>query len=91
LYLAERVIQASRDPRAGLVLSPKPWVVFDFATHKRNDERPQLLTLPPAATGIGFLRRLPRFERISYRETPNNYSHPAQTSAEFWEEYDTKK
>ena len=49
------------------------------------------LTLPAGAKDIDFLRKLPKLERISFKETSNNYALPVQTAAEFWKEYDAKK
>ncbi len=49
------------------------------------------ITLPPKPADIEFLRKLPKLERISFQETPNDYARPKQTTAEFWAEYDAKK
>jgi hypothetical protein len=49
------------------------------------------LTLPPGAKEIEFLRALPKLERISFHETPKEPTRPAQTAAQFWEEYDAGK
>ncbi|MEO6738968.1 MAG: hypothetical protein ABIP20_01870, partial [Chthoniobacteraceae bacterium] len=49
------------------------------------------LTLPPNAKDIGFLRDLPKLERISFTDDPKNGYRPDKTAAEFWKEYDAKK
>jgi hypothetical protein len=50
-----------------------------------------MLTLPPRAKDIEFLRTLPKVERISFKEALTNPSLPTQTTAEFWKEYDAGK
>ena len=49
------------------------------------------LTLPPGEKDIEFLRQFPELERLSFREAPKDYTKPAQTVAEFWQEYDAGK
>jgi len=49
------------------------------------------LTLPPKAKDIEFLRKLPKLQRVSYQETPNNVELPTKTATEFWKEFDVKK
>jgi hypothetical protein len=49
------------------------------------------LTLPPKAKDFEFLRAFPKLERISFAEDPKDGYRVAQTSAEFWNEYDAKK
>jgi hypothetical protein len=51
----------------------------------------KLLTLPPNAQDIEFLRTLPKLERISFSVDPNNGYRPDKTAEEFWKEYDAKK
>lgn len=46
------------------------------------------ITLPPKAKDIEFLRKLPKLERISFREDTKMGSRPVQTAAEFWKEWD---
>jgi hypothetical protein len=48
----------------------------------------RFLTLPASAKNIEFLRQLPKLKRLSFRE--KNLS-PAQTTAEFWQEYDAAR
>ena len=50
-----------------------------------------LLTLPPNAKDIEFLRTLPKLERLSFRQGRPETWFPAQTAAEFWKEYDAGK
>ena len=49
------------------------------------------LTLPPKAKGLEFLRKLPKLERISFREDTKAGNRPVQTAAEFWLERDSAK
>jgi serine/threonine protein kinase/Leucine-rich repeat (LRR) protein len=49
------------------------------------------ITLPPKAKDLEFLRALPKLERISFEEQPNDFTRPKQTTAEFWKEYDAGK
>lgn len=51
----------------------------------------KLVTLPPNAKDIEFLRTFPKLERISFKEDSKNGNRPAQTAAEFWKEFDAKK
>jgi short-subunit dehydrogenase len=46
------------------------------------------LTLPRTAKNIEFLRALPKLERLSFKEDPNNGFRPDKTVAEFWREFD---
>jgi hypothetical protein len=46
------------------------------------------VTLPYAARQFDFLRNLPKLERLSYSEDPDNYHLPDKTAAEFWKEFD---
>jgi hypothetical protein len=50
----------------------------------------QKLTLPPNAKDIEFLRAFAKLERIGFNDAPYNGTLPAQTAAEFWQEYDAK-
>ena len=45
------------------------------------------ITLPPKARNVELLRQLPHVERLSHRRAGE---HPAQTAAEFWNEYDAQ-
>jgi hypothetical protein len=49
------------------------------------------LTLPPGAKNVEGLRKLPALERLAYGEIDGRGGPPAQTVAEFWQEYDAKK
>ena len=49
-----------------------------------------LLTLPPNATEIEFLRTFPKLERLSFSQAQPQTHLPAQITAEFWKEYDTQ-
>ncbi|WP_254510777.1 protein kinase domain-containing protein [Anatilimnocola floriformis] len=49
------------------------------------------ITLPPKAKDFEFLRKLPKLERISFREETKPAIRPAQTAAEFWMERDSMK
>ena len=51
----------------------------------------RLVTLPPEARDIEFLRTFPRLERLSYTENDRNGWRPSQAAAEFWKEYDANK
>ncbi|MCB1275560.1 protein kinase [Prosthecobacter sp.] len=51
----------------------------------------KVLTLPPNAKDIEFLRTFPNLERISYKDDPDAKWITAQTAEEFWKEYDAKK
>lgn len=48
------------------------------------------ITLPPKAKDLEFFRKLPKLERISFREDTKAGNRPAQTAAEFWMEWDLK-
>jgi hypothetical protein len=49
------------------------------------------ITLPLKAKDYEFLRKLPKLERISFREDTKAGYRPVQTAEEFWEEQDAKK
>jgi serine/threonine protein kinase/tetratricopeptide (TPR) repeat protein len=49
-----------------------------------------MLTLPPNAGDIEFLRSLPQLKRLGYEPDPLDTSRPNKTAAEFWKEYDAR-
>jgi hypothetical protein len=51
----------------------------------------QIVTLPPNAKDIEFLRTMPKLERLSFAEDASNGYRPNKTAAEFWKEYDAKQ
>jgi hypothetical protein len=51
----------------------------------------RLVTLPPEARDIEFLRSFSKIERLSYTENDRNGWRPSQAAAEFWKEYDANK
>jgi serine/threonine protein kinase/Leucine-rich repeat (LRR) protein len=48
------------------------------------------LILPVQCRDIEFLRRMPRLTRLSYQKTGRGTGGPAQTTEEFWSEFDAK-
>jgi serine/threonine protein kinase/Leucine-rich repeat (LRR) protein len=56
-----------------------------------NNKSLKVLTLPPNAANIGFLRDLPQLERLGYRDSKSDGELPGQPRDEFWKEYDAKR
>jgi serine/threonine protein kinase/Leucine-rich repeat (LRR) protein len=48
----------------------------------------QSLTLPDGAHDFEFLRKLPKLDRLSFREDENNGWRPTQAANEFWSDWD---
>ena len=62
-------------------------------THLADMSMLKALTLPSNAKDFEFLRatnKFPNLKRLSYREDRGNGYRPAQSSAEFWEEFDQR-
>jgi hypothetical protein len=54
-----------------------------------GDKELSILTLPPNATDVEFLRSMPSLTYLGYSTDPGNRWLPDKTAAQFWSDYDS--